>query len=640
MLAYVFDVEGDNLGEYYYDRKVGEYRLEARTVHVLVIQNLKTGTVWRYRKNDRENTIAKGLARLAKADILIGHNIIGYDIRILKRLFGWAPKQGCKVFDTLVAARLKWPDAQNHPYGGNSLDALSVAAGGVTKQHYTGGFQHYSKEMEDYCVDDVKANRDIFRWLRPLVARFKTALKLEHRVAEIISRQVENGVSFDVTEAERLVDFFHKEQAECRDALDKAFPPLEYEVELPKARMYKDPETEELYEFKKDAPRDVAKRLVSGPPKKKKVIDHFNPGSTKKVADRLFRKYGWKAPLTEVGNPSVTEDTLLSLDFAEAQFLVRFNMAGKRLQHLVDWVERARNCRTPGRIHPGINTNGALSGRMTHMQPNQTACPKVSSNDDGPILGYAGRWGYEMRSLWGPREGWVQVGGDASGLELRMLGHYIAPFDGGEYIRGLLEGDIHTMNQEAGGLATRPQAKECIYAFLYGAGPEKQGDSIMHHMSLTPQQRKRYEGQKPIDVGKRFQRSFKKKTKGLQKLLDWVARKAHRDGYLTLPDGRQVPIRKAYAALNALLQGTGGIAMKLALVYHHDELIRRGYEWDKDFAYMLNAHDEFQLECRPEIAEEVGELIVWSIEKAGKKLKLRCPLTGEYKIGKSWAETH
>ena len=75
-------------------------------------------------------------------------------------------------------------------------------------------------------------------------------------------------------------------------------------------------------------------------------------------------------------------------------------------------------------------------------------------------------------------DGYKLVGCDASGLELRMLAHYLAFYDGGEYAKTVIEGDIHSLNQEAAGLETRDQAKTFIYAFLYGAGDAKIGEIV------------------------------------------------------------------------------------------------------------------------------------------------------------------
>jgi len=319
--------------------------------------------------------LAEGWKRLCAADLIIGHNIIQYDLTVLRRLYG-GDITGT-VYDTLVAARLLWPDRKNHPHGGNSLDALAKAAGRTTKGEYTGTWDEWTQEMEDYCVRDVAASTAVYEFIQPKAAEFLPALKLEHRVARILAQQMDNGVSIDVDAGERLIEQLVLEQAECYDQLQAVFPPR---VETMRARWWQGPDGE-LYETKKEVCKDLAFFLVKGPHRTK---EHpFNPGSSNQIADRLHQKYGWVAPRTDAGNASVTEDVLMSLDFPEAALLLRYQLAGKRLQHLEDWVTRARHSRTPGRIHPYINTCGAATGRMTHSQPNQTACPKVQKGPDG-----------------------------------------------------------------------------------------------------------------------------------------------------------------------------------------------------------------------------------------------------------------
>ena len=67
-------------------------------------------------------------------------------------------------------------------------------------------------------------------------------------------------------------------------------------------------------------------------------------------------------------------------------------------------------------------------------------------------------------------------GADLSGIELRMLSHYLARHDGGRYADILLNGDIHQTNADKIGIS-RKQVKTVTYAFLYGAGDEKIGHS-------------------------------------------------------------------------------------------------------------------------------------------------------------------
>jgi hypothetical protein len=219
-------------------------------------------------------------------------------------------------------------------------------------------------------------------------------------------------------------------------------------------------------------------------------------------------------------------------------------------------------------------------------------------------------------------EGNVLVGADASGLELRMLAHYMKDE---AYVKTVCEGsskdgtDIHTINQKAAGLQTRDQAKTFIYSWMYGAGPSKVGAIVGGSAK---------DGQKLID-------SFLKGTPALKRLRDKVAIYASK-GYVPGFDGRKIWVRSEHAALNSLLQGAGAIIMKKALVLF-DETVRKN-KWDVKLVAWV--HDEAQIECRPEIADLVGKAFVDAIKDAGVAYGLRCPLSGEYSIGANWRETH
>ena len=222
----------------------------------------------------------------------------------------------------------------------------------------------------------------------------------------------------------------------------------------------------------------------------------------------------------------------------------------------------------------------------------------------------------ECRSCWTVREGYKLVGIDASGLELRMLAHYM---DDKEYTNEVTEGDIHTANQKAAGLKSRDQAKTFIYAFIYGAGDAKIGSVV---------------GGNQRD-GAKLRKSFLDNNPSLKLLRERVSKAAKR-GYLKGLDGRKIYVRSEHAALNSLLQGGGAIAMKRALLMLQN-LIKLN---SLDARFVANIHDEWQMEVREDVADFVGELAVGCIEKAGEYYKLRCPLTGEYKIGDNWSETH
>jgi DNA polymerase I-like protein with 3'-5' exonuclease and polymerase domains len=594
----VFDIEADGLNELTFGKKVKGERLikrEATRVHVLVIRDYHTDEVEVY----REDRMREGLERLAGMDVVIGHNIIAYDLPVLQRLYGPVEIKA-KVFDTLVAARLLWPDAKHHPYGGNSLEKLGKPAG-KPKMQGPESWDEWTQEMEDYCIGDTITGKAIFDWLKPRLTAYKKALNLEHAFAAVIAEQQDNGVCIDVEKAEDLIDYMELERAKAYDKLQAIFPPSEVQLKT-----------------------------------KIKYVP-FNPGSTKQIAERLSTKYGWQAPLTDAGNPSVTETTLLGLEYEEADLLLHYQMAAKRVTQIQDWVRRARECRTPGIIHPAINTLGAATSRCTHQQPNQTACPKVLIGPDGiPLGGYAGRYGVECRSLWGPKPGMVQVGCDASGLELRMLGAALVRWDDGQYARVVVNGDIHSLNMQAGGLQTRDQAKTTIYAFLYGSGDENLGITIAKHPSLTPEQRALYKGRSMAAIGREFRNKFLATLPALAKLQAFCRQAASERGHLHLIDGRRAPIRSEHAALNVLLQGNGAIVMKLSLV-----IASRMLKAEKiPHGFMLNCHDEFQLETPEQYAVQAGNICVDAITTAGKRLGIQCPLDGEYKIGKNWSETH
>ena len=199
-----------------------------------------------------------------------------------------------------------------------------------------------------------------------------------------------------------------------------------------------------------------------------------------------------------------------------------------------------------------------------------------------------------------------------------MLAHHMSEFDGGAYAKEILEGDIHTTNMEAAGLTNRDQAKTFIYGFLYGAGSEKIGQIV---------------GGNARD-GQQLKAKFLRRLPALRKVMQNVQFQSARYNSVILLDGRRVPVRSDHAALNTLLQGNGAILSKLWLVLAHKYLSPKGVK------FMGWIHDEIQVSCSPDIAEETGKELVWAAQTAGEKLNVRMPIDAEYVIGESWADTH
>jgi DNA polymerase I-like protein with 3'-5' exonuclease and polymerase domains len=347
----------------------------------------------------------------------------------------------------------------------------------------------------------------------------------------------------------------------------------------------------------------------------KDIVTPFNPGSRQQIAERLIEK-GWKPTKhTEKGSVIVDEAVLATLDFPEAKTLAEYMMLQKRIGQIESWLD---SLKSDGRVHGRVITNGAVTGRMTHMSPNMAQVP----NSGSP-------YGHECRELWTVEKGNALVGIDASGLELRMLAHYM---NDNEYTNEVVSGDIHTANQKAAGLETRNQAKTFIYAFLYGAGAAKIGSIVGGSAK---------EGQKLIDA-------FLQNTPTLKQLKTKINNIYLSTGKLPCLDGRQLLVRSEHSALNTLLQGAGAIVMKHAVTVLDEKLKRMRIP----FKFVANVHDEWQIETPQQYAEQVGKLGVWAIEETGRRIPvldsdlkkdvfgLRCPLTGEYKVGNNWKETH
>ena len=256
-----------------------------------------------------------------------------------------------------------------------------------------------------------------------------------------------------------------------------------------------------------------------------------------------------------------------------------------------------------------------------------------------PSVGHA--YGAECRSLFYAPEGWQLVGADASGLELRALGAWLAYFDGGEYARLVsTDGfDIHTHNARLFGIysgdspiekATRDLSKRLIYCILYGGGARKTG-SIVDPGGTEDQQYR---------IGKKTIDTFYKNLPAIKKLKDLIDERVDKRGYLSGIDGRRLQIRSKHSALNQLLQSTGAVTVKKATTILYNDLTTRGLKFGKDWAFVAHVHDEFQTLVRPEYVELYKELAIDSFRKSGEYFNLKCPMTGEARVGQNWMETH
>ena len=524
---------------------------------------------------------------------LIGHNVIGYDLPALEKLQGIDFSKH-RVTDTLVLSRLANPSRD----GGHSLKNLSRGTDESKTEH--NDFTKVSDAMVEYCLQDVKANVEVYKRLIGELKGFAPeSITLEHDVQKIIQRQVRHGWLLDQRQCFELLGKLKQRMMEVEDDVRERFKPMPVFIREVEPKYKKDGSMSSVgLKFLGDAWETVGGSFsrIEWP--------EFNLGSRRQIGLYL-QAFGWKPEkFTDTGQPIVDEKVLSTVrGIPEATLIAEFLLVQKRIAQVTSWLDALDE--DTQRVHGYVNSNGAVTGRMTHSSPNMAQVPAVYSE-----------YGADCRSCWIVPKGYKLVGADASGLELRMLAHYM---NDPEYTKEILEGDIHTANQNAAGLSTRDQAKTFIYAFLYGAGDAKIGSIV----GGTAQD------------GKRLKDKFLENTPSLRKLRENVGRAAGR-GYLIGLDGRKVFVRSEHAALNTLLQSAGAIVMKKALCIL-DEYAKL---WGITYEFLGNIHDEWQVEVREDQAESFGRLATASIQAAGDRLGLRCPLDGDYKVGDTWAATH
>lgn len=530
---------------------------------------------------------ASGLQKyLDNCDLIIMQNGINFDAPILRKIWNVTMRLS-QVSDTLVLSRLLSPSLE----GGHSLDAWGTRLG-FPKGDFKDWDGGLTEEMITYCVQDTLVTAKLYDHLiQELNSKgfSQRSIELEHNVQAIITKQEVNGFKLDQRNALQLL-------SELKTKLDA----IEVEMQV-------------IFPAKVESNRisKLNKPL-------KDIVTPFNPGSRKQIGERLIER-GWKpSKFTETGQPIVDEVTLADSVIPEAKAIAEYLMLQKRIAQIDSWLNELKE---DGRVHGRVITNGAVTGRMTHRNPNMAQVP----NSGSP-------YGEECRNLWIVEKGYKLVGIDASGLELRMLAHYM---NDDEYTHEIIQGDIHWKNtlslgfyskgtlrdkKDQGHEQARNKAKTFIYAFLYGAGAAKIGTIVGGNAK---------EGQKLID-------NFLQNTPKLMQLRQKVSRISAKEGALPSLDGRKIFIRSEHSAVNTLLQGAGAIVMKQALVILDKSLKRAKI----DYKFVVNCHDEWQIEVKEGSEHEVGQLGVTAIQKAGEDFKMRCPLDGEYKIGNSWRETH
>jgi DNA polymerase I len=709
-------------GRYIYDLETNGLLEAVSKVHCAVIFDLDTRELIGFRPHE----IGKFLELYQKATLLIGHNIIGYDAQVILKLYGITPNANCVQIDTLSLARLIFSDVKQQDFkwakawkayrqkcewwladekarvadqwgedtaeswdygeppfkapkefpgqfcGAHSLEAWGYRLGEEKKGDYSkemkakglDPWESFNEAMYEYMLQDARVNRVLYEHLCDQPGYSEQAVLLEMACQDLVCRMERNGWPFNREAAEDLLQRLTQRRYELNRQLQEAFPPLD--VRLPDFIPKRSNRT---------------KGWVAGVPVEKWETITFNPASRDHIAERLTRKYQWEPKeYTDAGSPKLDDDVLKALPYPEAAALAEYFMIQKRIGQLAEGAQAwLRSVSKKGKIHGRYNSNGAVTGRATHSSPNI-----------GQVPGVASEYGWDCRALFTVLPGWTQLGADQSGLELRCLGSYLSVFDGGEYRKIVLYGDVHWENAKAlFGLPAgtirdeenhpehkvyRNAAKTFIYAFLYGSGPENLGALIgvskeerrawlkcpKHLAALKKIQATALARKKPVPTGMALAHIYKgmlltdaflDAMPAFKKLLK-VVKKAAKKGYLKGLDGRHIPVRSEHAALNSLLQGAGAIICKSWITLAEQRLIAAGFkpsqginqEWakDADFVFMGWVHDEIQVAVRnPDHVAEISRIIIQAGREAGDCFKSwDCPLDVDVKVGTDWATCH
>jgi hypothetical protein len=691
----LFDIEGDGLlNSKFVKHEDVLVEIPAMTkIHCLCITEFETGRKFKFVGREE---IEKGVRLLEDAEMVVGHNILDFDLRAIARVFPWFEFTG-RVRDTLVMTRLMFSHQKELDFrlherdrlpskfiGRHSLDSWGYRIGkwkgdyseqkekeakalGITDPlgihlHVWGT---YNEEMGEYCENDVDVTEELWKML--LEQNYpEFPIVFEHQIADRLIQQEDNGFPFNTEAADKLRLELEEYRENIRVECETKFPgrmeaqkyttygklreeynavdwdtvnnlELEDAVYEMLANYPSDKETPQIMIPKRTIRyKDIAKGdRTAGAPYTPVFYKDFNAGSRQQVAERLI-ELGWRPEeFTETGQPQVNEVTLKNAadNIPIAKSLADYFGVQKTLGQLAEGDNGWLKLVTgENKIHHHVNPCGAVTGRCTHANPNLGQVPSISKNKDKQIL--MGRDG-----------GW--------GFECRSLFHVLPPFVMmGSDLSGIeLRCLAHYMAEFDDGeygrellegdihtvnqMAAGLETREQAKTFIYATlygAGPAKIGSIVLPFASEAEQTR---------VGKELLDRFLRNMPALKKLMKKLKAEARR-GFIEGIDGRRLYIRAQHAALNTLLQNAGAMLAKKWYLLFEEFMENRGYvhSWEQDFAMMAFVHDEIQVAVLEEIAQIAGETSVEAAAASGDFFKFKLPVAAEFKIGTNWALTH
>lgn len=605
----VYDIETDGL--------------DATKIWCLVAIDINTGLTFKFSDEDNlHGSIADGVAMLERAELLIGHNIIGFDNRVVDKLYG-TDLNSKRIHDTFVMSQVL-SYKRNHRHG--------LAGWGEklrnSKIHFD-DFSQYSKEMLRYCVQDVRVNWDVYKVLlkeyNAIYARnpkIKEGLKVEHDVAVFNARVRERGWRLDVPKANATLDRMVARMKEITDIIEPKLGTktvyIDKEPKFPKYKKNGDfnhHTVKHLTEYFGHEVKPSDTHLIQPEETFQRTRqEQIELGSTDLVKDWLLEN-GWKPDeyqKKKVGfewitmGPKLTSTSLKAFG-PDGEMIDEYYTIRSRKATIEGWLNKQVN----DRVHGNMWTCGTPTFRCRHEVI--VNLPAVSAV-----------WGKEIRELLIADDDWVIVGADSSGNQLRGLCHYVANAD---FTNEVIYGDQHQRNADALG-CSRPIAKSYLYAYLFGAGDAKLGQVLT--------------GKANASVGKKSRDDFAKGIHGLQQLKDkltslWKKTKFQTgEGQIPGLDGRLVFCPSDHQLLNYLLQSAEGITCKAAVSWQMMKIKEEGLRAEPRLFY----HDESAWCVHPDDAERVGQILKDSFAEGPKMFGVECMDGGDPCFGNSYADVH
>lgn len=550
---------------------------------------------------------------ISGADQIIGHNCLEYDIPVLRRLLGCnIPDE--VVYDTLVVGRV----LDSGRADGHSLESYGQLLKHPKTEH--SDWSKFSPEMLEYCKNDVELNLKLYRYFDRIISRnreaFRKAIECEHRIQCMCLEMSRNGFVFDIHGLEELDASLAASISELDEKIKGSFPDKVEIIQL------KTKTKEKVTPFNPRSVRQIVERLhEAGWKPYERTKTYITKKRNREKISETLDTYGWK--VNEANLSTLPEDAPEG-----CKYLIEHILLSARRRTLSEW--RAAYDHSDQRIHGRFNPLGTVTQRCSHAAPNMgnIATKKTIKYNSERLRSLAIDLGGRMRSFWmAPEGGWL-VGTDMESAHLRIFAHLI---DDKEFTQSLISGkkedgtDPHSVNKRRLGILCpdRDRAKTFIFSFLNGAGASKVAE--IFGCSLP-------EATEVLDA-------YVKAYPGLEKLKQEVIPRDAQRGYFVGIDGRLVKADSEHKMIGMYLQNMESVLMKYAWIDWYDKCTKLKLP----FKCINFVHDEFVTEVNDsdaEIAKMVGQIQVDAMRGLTEKFSLRCPMSGESKIGRTWLEVH